>query len=225
MNKNKLLIICFASLIPIIQPLSFLTSFNPRFNSNNAVLANEKDYDFYYDRAIKYLDNEEYYRAIQDFDKGIQINPNDPSIYIDRGVAKEGQKDFKGAIADYTKALTLDPNNLDALYNRGWLRTDNKIKNYDGAISDFIKLTELEPESVENIIDLATAYSYANKNKEAVKILDKGIALEPENGNVYFWQGIYKILGGNVPSGCKSIRKSRKMKASDYDPSWLRLCG
>ena len=100
MNKNKLLIICFASLIPIIQPLSFLTSFNPRLNSNNAVLANEKDYDFYYDRAIKYLDNEEYYRAIQDFDKGIQINPNDPSIYIDRGVAKEGEKDLKGAICN-----------------------------------------------------------------------------------------------------------------------------
>ena len=97
----------------------------------------------------------------------LEINPKDGGAYYDRGVAKQALNDFYGAIADYTKALTLDPNNLDALYNRGWLRTDNKIKNYDGAIADFIKLTELEPNSVANIIDLATAYSYANKNKKA----------------------------------------------------------
>ena len=191
---------------------------------NKALEIDPNDSMAYYNRGWNKGKLKDYYGAISDFNKAIEINPNYANAYFLRGNSKDELEDYYGAIADYTKALTLDPNNLDALYNRGWLRTDNKIKNYDGAISDFIKLTELEPKSVANIIDLATAYSYANKNKEAVKILDKGIALEPENGNVYFWQGIYKILGGNVPSGCKSIRKSRKMKASDYDPSWLRLC-
>ena len=39
---------------------------------------------------------------------------------------------------------------------------------------------------------MATIYNLANKNREAVKILTKAIDIEPENGNLYYWRGVYK---------------------------------
>ena len=133
---------------------------------------------------------------------------------------------------NYEKAIELDPQFKYAYFNRAYARINQEdIKKFEVALQDFKKYIETEPIEEENLSEyisfhysLANSYSYKNKNKQAVRIMKQAVDLDEDNGNSFFWLGVYKILSGNHISGCKSISKSRKMKASEYDPSWLKIC-
>ena len=61
----------------------------------------------------------DYYGAIADYTKAIELNPNDADAYYNRGNSKRNLKDYYGGIADYTKAIELNPNYANAFLNRG----------------------------------------------------------------------------------------------------------
>jgi tetratricopeptide (TPR) repeat protein len=52
----------------------------------------------------------DYYGAISDLTKAIEIKPNRGVYYSIRGDAKHELKDYYGAISDYTKSIEIDPN-------------------------------------------------------------------------------------------------------------------
>ena len=47
-------------------------------------------------------------RAIQDFDKAIQLDPNDGDAYVNRGLAYDALGQYAKANADKAKACSLD---------------------------------------------------------------------------------------------------------------------
>ena len=48
--------------------------------------------------------------------------------------------------------------------------------------------------------------------------------IEPDNGNIVWWRGIFTIKSGKLPVGCRYVREARRMKASDYNPTMLKAC-
>ena len=98
------------SLIPIGQPLVIGTS--AVLTSALAILAvpetaQAESAVFYYNRGNAKYDLEDYYGAIADYSKAIEINPREAFIFKNRGIAKELIGDMKGACADWRKASSL----------------------------------------------------------------------------------------------------------------------
>jgi tetratricopeptide (TPR) repeat protein len=63
--------------------------------------------------------NNQFDRAIRDFDEATRLDPGFPDAFNFRGVAWAGKGQFEQAIEDFDKALQLDPNYAVAIYNRG----------------------------------------------------------------------------------------------------------
>jgi tetratricopeptide (TPR) repeat protein len=80
--------------------------------------SNRVDPSPYIDRGNAYLDSSEYDKAIEDFDRAIQISQRHALIYVARGRAFQGKKSFDRAIQDYSEAIRLDPNNPEAYHKR-----------------------------------------------------------------------------------------------------------
>ncbi len=143
------------------------------------------------------------------------------NFYFNRALDNERLGRYKEAIADYDliaeiKISERDYHYENALFYRAWLKIKNR-KNHKGAIEDMEKLIIMNPYNIDLKIDLATFYSINNKNRKAVQILDKAIEENPNEGNLYYWKGIYKNEY-SYPSGCRYINKSKKLKASDWYP-------
>ena len=154
-----------------------------------------------------------------------KINPRDKSnYYFMQGYEKKIMGDFDGAIADYSRAISINPNDPDYYYFRGWLKAKPEVRDLPGAASDLEMLNKLEPNNVQNLLDLATVYSRALYPFEAYKLLDMAQRIEPDNGNIVWWRGIFTIKSGKLPVGCKYVREARRMKASDYNPTMLKAC-
>ena len=96
--------------------------------------------DEYFDSGYDKAEAKDYYGAIADYTKAIEINPNDALGYYNRGISKNGLKDNYGAIADYTKAIEINPNYKDAYSNRG--SSKELLGDLNGACVDWKKAAE-----------------------------------------------------------------------------------
>ena len=123
MIKRTAFIGAILSLIPFGYPLliktgvvlsttSFMISLPEKVNANSA--------DFYYNRAGEKFRNDDYYGAIADAMRAIEINPNYGLAYANLGTAKDLLGDIKGACADWKKAFDLgDQSTIDWFSGEG----------------------------------------------------------------------------------------------------------
>ena len=167
-------------------------------------------------KTVNFISRRNSIKKIKSLDKS--------NYYFNQGYEKKLMGDFQGALADYSRAISINPNDPDYYYFRGWLRAKPEIRDLPGAASDLETLNRLEPNNVQNLLDLATVYSRALFPFEAYKLLDVAQRIEPENGNIIWWRGIFTIKSGKLPVGCRYIREARRMKASDYNPTMLKSC-
>ena len=141
----------------------------------------------YFYRGYDKSDKGDYYGAISDFTKAIEINPNLANAYFTRGNAKYNLKDYNGAIADFTKAIEINPNFAKAYYNRGNSKSD--LKDYYGAISDFTKAIEINPNSANAYNNRGNSKSDLKDYYGAISDYNKAIEINPNSANVYYNRG------------------------------------
>ncbi len=144
----------------------------------------------YFGKALGWDRLKDYQKAIQNYDKAIELAPRNINLYYNRGVVKGKLQDYLGAIQDYDKAIELDHKNISAYNNRGVAKY--YLKDYVGAIADYDKAIELDPQD-------STAYNNRGNAKKSLKdyagaISDynKAIELDPQYANAYNNRGIAK---------------------------------
>ena len=73
----------------------------------------------YVNRGTAYTHKGKYDRAIQDYDKAIELNPNHAEAYSNRGIAFLRKSEYDSAIQDFEKTLEIDPAHKNAIHGRG----------------------------------------------------------------------------------------------------------
>ena len=172
----------------------------------------EKSYD-YYSKAIEINANYEqayyfrallqhnfgsnYYGAISDSSRAIELNPDDSDYFSLRAISKIALKDYKSAIDDYTKAISVNP--LNPWDWKGRAELKQKLGNNEGALSDYNISVEMgiyydkdykkKYDYRADMIASRALYFYETSNLEAAcKDVQKAISLgykvnEYENDN------------------------------------------
>ena len=99
----------------------------------------------YFESGYYKAEAKDFYGAIADYTKAIELNPNYAFAYRERGYSKHYLKNYSGAISDYTKAIELNPNYTDAYSNRGLSKY--YINDLNGACEDAKKAISLGNEA------------------------------------------------------------------------------
>ncbi len=140
MMKRTAAIGILVSLLPLGQPLVIGTG--AVLTSTGMMLAipekaQAESADFYFKRAYNNAEEGDYYGAISDYTKVIEINPsNIYQAYGRRGGSKHFLGDYYGAISDFNKALEYEfPNRGGVFLLRGLSK--EQLGDMKGACSDF----------------------------------------------------------------------------------------
>lgn len=85
----------------------------------HAINVDPKDPTLWASRAsLKRIHQRDYYGAIEDANKAVQLAPNDAEGYVQRGMAYVGLERSQEAYSDLSKALALDPSRNDMRFVR-----------------------------------------------------------------------------------------------------------
>lgn len=92
---------------------------------NAAIIAESDNVEYYAERAVAYLNTNQFDLSMFDMNRCIDMQPNNSYRYSCRAFLKSKIGDMDGAIADYEIAVRLDPDDAIAYNNLG-LAQENK---------------------------------------------------------------------------------------------------
>ena len=167
----------------------------------------------YNNRGLAYGEIKQHERAIENYNKAIELNPNLAEAYNNRGVAYYEIKQHERAIEDYNKAIELNPKYAMAYYNRG--NEYGEIKQHEKAIEDYNKAIELNPKYADAYNNRGNAYREIKKHEKAIEDYNKAIELNPKYAMVYSNRG---VAYGGLKQYAKAIEDFSK--AIELNPKY-----
>ena len=149
---------------------------------NNSIKISPDNYqisDIYFYRGISKKDTKDYYGALTDFSKVIELDNTFSDAYEQRGKTKEMLQDFDGALSDYTKAINIDSNNEIYYGSRGSLYYKKAL--YKEAIIDFNYCININPSNPLSLYQKAQAEFAFSR----IKVEGEGVANSADNQVMY----------------------------------------
>ncbi|MBL7893563.1 MAG: tetratricopeptide repeat protein [Bacteroidia bacterium] len=148
-----------------------------------------------YDKGISNVGENEYDRALNDFNIALQMNPGSVKAYTNRANIYGLKNQFDLALSDYSKALQLDSTDTKTFFNRGI--TYSLMKQFDKAIADYTKVLQKQPDLNSAKQNRAYAYIENGNYEKGIRDLSELIALNPV-ADYYFYRGLaYNRTGEN----------------------------
>ena len=134
-----------------------------------------------------YTDQKQWDRAIDEFNKAIEIDPNLAGAYSGRGDAFSYRREYDRALADYTMVIQLEPNNAAAYYSRG--NAYDEKDEYNKAIADYTRAIELAPNLAEAYNNRGYVYVEKGEYDKAIADYTMATQLNPNYAAAYYNRG------------------------------------
>lgn len=174
------------------------------------ILANGSNQDtlIYFQRSLAYLDNGEYYKALNDAEKLLEINESHWKPYFLMGLVKEQLSDLDGALLAFEKGLTINPSNNDILVNKATIHY--YLKDYVEASSLLDKAESNNPNEA-NIYNLRSMIAFEKADYQAAyEWVEKAITLNINEAYYYNNRGLYRLFLDDLEKGLDDINFSLK---------------
>lgn len=149
-----------------------------------------------YDKGEKKVADNEYDRALEDFNISIKMNSKNAKVFINRANIYGLKQQFDKALQDYSSAIALDNKDAQTFFNRGI--TYSIMKRFDEAEKDYSTALLLQPSLT--VAKENRAYVNADNGKfdKAIDDLNELITANNTNAIYYFYRGFaYFKMGRN----------------------------
>ena len=160
----------------------------------------------------------DYDKALEDFNKGIALNPTDPGLHFSKGYLYNALDKQDLALKSYLEVVRLDQeypninNNIAILYT-------NYIKDYQKALAYYTKEIELNPSDAIAYRNRANLYASQLEDLEkAIEDYNKAVEVDPENSYNYEMRGdFYQNYLKDYEKALADFNKGIELNPTDSD--------
>ncbi len=145
----------------------------------------------YFSIGYSFVEKSDYVKAIECFDKALELNPRNQEAWYNKGVCLGKLEKYEDAATCFDKALELNPRNQEAWYNKGLIL--RKLEKHEDAATCFDKALELNPKYQEAWYNKGLILGKLEKHEDAATCFDKALELNPRNQEAWYNKGL--ILG------------------------------
>tara|TARA_R110001583_G_C5602643_1_gene404632 strand:+ start:501 stop:1469 length:969 start_codon:yes stop_codon:yes gene_type:complete len=187
------------------------TKFNQSTSKNNTD-------ENYLDIGIQNFENKNYYIAIRNFSKQLEIDKNNTDVIYFRALSKNKIKDSYGAIDDYEKIIELNSNypmqynNLATVYNN-IAYSLVQLSKYKEALPFIEKALKMDRTQWVIWDTRGEINLYLGNYNQSISDLDNAINIK-EHKNSYFLRGLANLKLGKKEKGCSDLSKARELGES-----------
>jgi len=143
-----------------------------------------ENYPAYWMRGNIYYKYNDYQKALQDYNKSIQLFPDfAPSLAARAKVLLKGFNDPKAALPDLNRSIQLDSTVAETYSDRGMAYA--QIGDTAAGLRDFNKAIKLNPELSKAYINRSALKANMGNTQGALEDINKAINLNPDDGEAY----------------------------------------
>jgi tetratricopeptide (TPR) repeat protein len=147
-----------------------------------------------------------------------QVPKKARSAYKKASKAYDKQK-LDEAAEHLAKALEIHPEYAEALTLRGIMTLNNG--NAEAASKDFEAAIAADHAYATSYLALGAAYNALNRFDDALRTIDRGVALSPASWQGYFEMGKAFAGKGNYESALRMLQKAQALAPKEYAPIHL----
>lgn len=182
------------------------------------ISSDEDNPQFWFDRGKQLLDEADQ-KALEAFDRTLELDPNHYRAAINRGNALMNLGRHEEAIAAYDHALELNPNADLAWANRGNVFFD--LEDYEQAIASWDRALEINPKDLETWHNKGIVLGVKlNRFEEALSCFDQTLALQPEDVQTWFNRGIVLAALNRWEDALESWSRATDLQP-DFQDAWI----
>lgn len=185
-----------------------------------AIAANPKNADAYYNLGTLYLRKQMLAKARQTLETAVKLKPQYPNAWNNLGMiaAEEGRSD--DAIKNFRRAIQQDPGDAVALQNLGSLL--RRLGRPDEAAAALRQAVQVAPNDPEANYTLGMFYAERNHSLRAKRYLERAIELRPDFPKALNNLGVVLLRSGR-PSEAEKTFEQCIRAAPDFDQAFLNL--
>ncbi|EMP30732.1 Tetratricopeptide repeat protein 6 [Chelonia mydas] len=163
-------------------------------------------------RALLYVELEDYSNALEDFKEASLCNPSNSEIYQAIGICYHRLEQLEEAVNSFTQVLKLDPFSLDAYVARGnsYMEYGNEAGN-TLAQKDFLKALHLNPKYVKARICLGYNLQAFGKFQKAWNQFTVAIDIDPKCHIAYDGRAVVCLQMGDTFAAFQDTNAALKL--------------
>jgi type IV pilus biogenesis/stability protein PilW len=148
----------------------------------------------HFNSGVDFYHQRDYAKAIQAYQKVIEIDPGYAEAYNNLGIIYQEAGDLDRALSSYQKAIEVNPKSEKALNNLGVLLY---LKGrYEESIQAFQKALTLNANNIESHINLGILFKKQGQMNQAIESYHRALSINPLHGEAHYNMGLlYEQLG------------------------------
>lgn len=163
--------------------------------------------------GLNFKEKKDTLRAINSFQKAVELNPDLMDAWINLGQLHAGLGN-KIAAQYFNTALTIAPNNVDALHAKAqYLQDNNDLK---GAIELYKKINTVDQQYEEAYYNTGLLYLDLDSIAQAYQAFDVAIKVNPVFVQAYYFRGVAAEMQGKKAQAKADYEQALKL-APDYE--------
>jgi Flp pilus assembly protein TadD len=174
----------------------------------------DSDYDQAYQKALYFIDKEEYEKALPYLEIAIKtdILLLKECVYFEIGFCNGKLGNYIKAIEAYRQAIRIDSNYADTYNNLGVAY--DSLGLYKDGIKAFKQAISIDPNDAVVYYNLGSAYNQLDLYKDAIEAFKQAIRIDPDHAKAHFGLGFsYHLIGDNN----SALNEYKILKELDID--------
>jgi tetratricopeptide (TPR) repeat protein len=149
--------------------------------TDDAISLHPGESDFYYLRGVIFNYREKYERALDNFDRAIELksSPNLYKFYLGRGVSHLNLMEYELAANDFTSTIEMNDTVAGAYHGRAMVNYE--LHDYSAAVTDFLKTLDYSKGNSALYFNLGMSYYRLEEKSSACPYFHKACTLGNTN--------------------------------------------
>ncbi len=132
------------------------------------------------------------------------LAPGAPEIRVARGYFHYwAHKEYDAALAEFAAARRERPNDVDAISAIGYVH--RRQGKWEESVRDLMQAQELDPLHANLIGELGSSLVFMREYERAIPLLDRSIALQPEQRRGYRFKALVALLSDGDPAAARAV--------------------
>lgn len=163
-------------------------------------------------RGKAYFENDEFAKAIEEFQKCINIVPDSAPDHINLGITLIRAKRYEEAIKEFEEARRIDPSYLHIYYGLGIIH--KRQGHFSLAAEQLEKVKERDDKSVSARYNLGYVYQNLGEHEKALEEFREVVKMNPEHSTAHYHLSMYARNNGNKEEFERELQIFRRLQKS-----------